>query len=166
MGIAFPSRATAPRLGVRSKARDGHTAGEETGMPRAHTAVERLPHTEFTGSYPGHPIQVQRVRHDVRAALDGHPAVDDVVLIMSELSSNAVLHSQSLGVTFDVHVEVYPAYVWIEVIDRGGDWLVGPPGDHGRGLVLVEMLAGGPGNWGTECTVSGQRVVWVRLEMP
>jgi serine/threonine-protein kinase RsbW len=128
-------------------------------MPRAHTAVER--HVEFSRTYPGAPVQVARVRHDVHAWLDGHPASDDVVLAVSELASNAVQHVPCLGGTFDVHVEIYPTYIWVEVIDAGGDWTVSPPGDHGRGLVLVEALSGG--SWGTERTDTGSRIVWARV---
>lgn len=132
-------------------------------MPRAQ-AVERVPVTEFTRTYPGHPVQVQHVRRDARAALAGHPSAEDIIVLASELATNAIVHSPSLGTTFEIRLQICPAYVRIECTDRGGDWADTPPGDHGRGLVLVETLAGGPGNWGTERTGSGQRTVWATVE--
>ena len=71
--------------------------------------------TEYTGTFPGLPDQVQHARHAVARYLDGHPVTDDAVLIVSELASNAVLHSDSAGGFFTVSVELHETYCYIEV---------------------------------------------------
>jgi hypothetical protein len=116
--------------------------------------------TEYTGVFPGRPDQVQRARKDVARHLAGHPATDDT----SELASNAILHSSSNGQSFTVRAEIYPGYVWVEVEDLGGPWIL-TPRDTSRphGLDVVEALAG-PDNWGVDGDQTG-RVVWCRLEL-
>ncbi len=58
----------------------------------------------------------------------------------------------------------YPDYVWIEVEDLGGTWIVSPrDGDRPHGLDIVEALSGAD-NWGMEVTPDGDRVCWARLE--
>jgi len=116
-----------------------------------------------TGTYPGRPDQVQRARKDVARHLAGHPATDDAVLIVSELASNAILHSHSKGQSFTVRAETFPDYLWLEVEDLGGPWHLQPP-DPARphGLDVVEALTG-PDNWGVDGCEAG-RVVWARLE--
>lgn len=116
-------------------------------------------------TYPGTADQVSRVRRDVAAHLGNGPATGDLVLIASELASNAVLHSQSSGHFFTVRCQAYPAYVRIEVEDLGGPWESRPPDDRPHGLDVIDALAG-PGNWGTETTAGGERIVWARLELP
>jgi anti-sigma regulatory factor (Ser/Thr protein kinase) len=116
-------------------------------------------------TYPGTADQVRRVRRDVAAQLGNGPATDDLVLIASELAGNAVLHSHSNGQFFTVRCQAYPTYVWIEVEDLGGPWHSQPPDDRAHGLDIIDALAG-PGNWGTETTAGGQRIVWARLELP
>jgi anti-sigma regulatory factor (Ser/Thr protein kinase) len=116
-------------------------------------------------TYPGVADQVRRVRRDLAAHLGHGPATDDLVLIASELASNAVLHSQSNGQFFTVRCQAYPTCVRIEVEDLGGPWHSEPPDDRPHGLDVIDALAG-PGNWGTETTAGGQRIVWARLELP
>jgi two-component sensor histidine kinase len=124
--------------------------------------------TRFHRSYPGSEDQVRQVRADLAPVLDGCPVADDLILIASELSTNAIVHSRSgqPGGTFTVRAEIRPAdYAWLEVEDQGGAWVEREPGDdHGRGLVLVAALAG-DGNWTVEDgTAPGTRVVWVWLD--
>jgi anti-sigma regulatory factor (Ser/Thr protein kinase) len=129
------------------------------------SAVEAL---RYTGTYPGRPDQVQRVRKDVARYLAGHPAghpaADDAVLITSELASNAILHSSSNGQSFIVRAEIYPGYIWLEVEDLGGPWILRPrDACRPHGLDVVEALAG-PDNWGVDGDEAG-RVAWCRLEL-
>jgi hypothetical protein len=44
-------------------------------------------------------------------------------------------------------------------------WHPRQPGDRPHGLDIITALAG-PGNWGTETTTDGDRIVWARLELP
>ena len=126
--------------------------------------------TSFRRSYPGTDDQVRQVRADLASLVDSCPLADDLILLASELSTNAVVHSRSgqPGGTFTVRAEVRPGgYAWLEVEDQGGLWIERPPGDdHGRGLVLVAALAG-DGNWIVEDgDTPGTRVVWVWLDWP
>jgi len=50
--------------------------------------------------FKGQPDQVSQVRHAVGQQARNTPVADDVVLIASELASNAVLHSRSRGEIF------------------------------------------------------------------
>ncbi len=119
----------------------------------------------YAGTYHGRPDQVRRVRAAVAGHLAGCPAADDAVLIVSEIVSNAIVHSNSAGEFFTVRVEAYPGYLWIEVEDLGGEWHPKPQDDRPHGLDIVQALTG-PGNWGVETTSDGNRVVWTRLDLP
>jgi serine/threonine-protein kinase RsbW len=122
--------------------------------------------TAFQRSYPGAVSCLRRVRAELASFTDGYPRSDDLVLVASELSANAVQHSGSgaPGSEFTVRAHLYHGdYAWLEVEDQGGPWVAQEPGDErGRGLTVVAALAG-TGNWGVEDTSSGKRVVWVRL---
>jgi anti-sigma regulatory factor (Ser/Thr protein kinase) len=133
----------------------------------------------FHRSYPGTPSQVHEVRADLAAVVHGCPFADDLILMASEISTNAVVHSRSgqPGGTFTVRAEVRPGdYAWLEVEDQGGPWINRDHDDgqrrgldldeHGRGLDLVAALAG-DGNWTVEAgDAPGTRVVWVWLNWP
>jgi anti-sigma regulatory factor (Ser/Thr protein kinase) len=125
--------------------------------------------TYFDRSYPGAREEAHQVRADLAPVVGDFPAADDLVLIASELATNAILHSQSgqPGSTFTVRAELHPGqYAWLEVEDLGGDWAERDLDDdeHGRGLAILAYLAG-DGNWGIESgDVPGTRVVWVRLD--
>ncbi len=115
----------------------------------------------YQGTFHGQPDQVREVRAAVASHLAGCPAADDAVLIVSELATNAVLHSASKGQSFVVRVEVFPTYIWVEAEDRGGAWQCGQPDEYAHGLGIVEALA----VWGTEETTDGNRVVWARVSL-
>jgi len=135
---------------------------EATDLPKA---------TTFDRSYPGEKKQVHQVRVDLAPVVAGFPAADDLILLASELVTNAVLHSRSgrPGEKFTVRAEVHPGhYAWLEVEDQGGGWAERDPNDdeHGRGLGILAYLAG-DGNWGVEPgDTPGTRVVWARLDWP
>ena len=61
--------------------------------------------TCYTGIYPGRADQVSQVRRAVIRHLAGCPAADDAVLVVSELVSNAVVHSASQGQFFTVRAD-------------------------------------------------------------
>jgi serine/threonine-protein kinase RsbW len=120
--------------------------------------------TGFTGTYPGRLDQVQDARRAVARHLAGYPVLDDLVLIVSELASNAVLHSASRGEFFTVRAELHADYVWVEAEDLGGPWRSRQHDDRPHGLDVVEALTG-PDGWGTEPTSDGGRIVWARLDL-
>jgi serine/threonine-protein kinase RsbW len=127
-------------------------------MPKSATA------TRFTGIYPGRPDQVQDARRAVALHLAGCRALDDAVLIVSELASNAILHSASRGEFFTVRAELHADYVRVEAEDLGGPWRSRQHDDRPHGLDVVEALTG-PDGWGTELASDGGRVVWARLDL-
>ena len=96
---------------------------------------------------PGRPEAAAGARDFAQKALAGYPAADDAVLALSEMVSNAVLHSRSglPGGTLEVRLTVTAASVLAEVLDEGP---LGVPAvtsretfaERGRGLVLVEAL--------------------------
>ena len=130
-----------------------------TAPPPAH------PSTWYQRTFHGRPDQVGQVRRDLARHLAGCPAADDAVLIASELAANSVMHSASGGEFFTVRCETHPGYVWIEVEDLGGPWQLAQPDGRPHGLDIIGALAG-PDNWGADTTSDGDRIVWVRLDLP
>ena len=114
-------------------------------------------------TYPGGPEHIHQVRADMRRLLHGCPVADDVILCVTELATNAAMHSDSRksGGTFTVRTESRPgAGVCIEVEDDGGPWVsAAPDPSHGRGLGIVRALAD---DWGITTTPAG-RAVWARI---
>lgn len=93
------------------------------------------------------------LRQDVR---------DDAVLVISELFTNAVVHTGSVEVV--CRLRVGQDSVYLAVVDQGLD-LVGPhvrapDTDGGRGLLLVSALAE---EWGVDDEHGAGRVVWAVL---
>ena len=118
--------------------------------------------TRYTGVFCGRPDQVSRARHEVARYLAGHAAADDAALIISELATNAVLHSESRGQFFTVRAHVHDTWCRLEVEDGGGRWDTHPrDSTRPHGLDVIQALTG-PGNWGVDGDSSG-RVVWARL---
>src|SRR5215468_7418191 len=117
-------------------------------------------------TYPGSPEHVRQVRADAQGLLAGCPAADEVILCLSELAANAVLHSDSRrpGGTFTIRIESCPgAYIRIEVEDDGGPWLApAPDSGSGRGLDIIRALAA---EWGV-ATSPARRAVWARFDWP
>jgi serine/threonine-protein kinase RsbW len=120
----------------------------------------------FAVTYPGRPEHVRQARADARGLLDGCPAADEVILCVSELAANAVMHSVSRrpGGTFAVRIQSFPgAYIRIEVDDDGGPWLApAPDPGSGRGLDIIGVLAA---EWGVATRPAG-RTVWARFNWP
>ena len=127
-------------------------------MP-ATTAKPDTATAHYQATYHGRPDQVSTVRAAVAAHLGDCPVTDDAVLIMSEIATNAVRHSQSAGEFFSVRVYLYQASVWIECEDLGGQWHYRADEERPHGLSIVDALAE---EWGVDGDTSG-RVVWARL---
>lgn len=117
--------------------------------------------------FPGTADQLGFVRAVAGQLLAGCPMADDIVLLMSELSANAVRHSGSGrdGGTFTARLLDVPGhYVLGEIVDGGSDW----DGDLQRsardasGLYVLLALS-------AACGVSGGRhgrAVWFRVHYP
>ncbi len=119
-------------------------------------------------------MNVLSVRDARRFVAEGVCGVDDadlrdiVVLLASELVTNAVVHGgpHEPGATVGVAVQVLRHQVRVEVADAGaGRPTLGNPGTDepaGRGLVLVEALAS---RWGCDCAAVG-KCVWFEVDAP
>lgn len=120
----------------------------------------------FERAYPGTIDQPGRVRADLAEIAGQCPVADELVLLASELATNAIRHSRSgdPGRSFTMLATLYPGdYAWVAVIDEGGAWVRKAPDDErGRGLAIVASIAG-DGNWGIEGS-SASRVAWFRLD--
>jgi anti-sigma regulatory factor (Ser/Thr protein kinase) len=112
---------------------------------------------------PAEPASIARARRFVRGALhalSAQPVVDDAVLLISELATNAVLHART---AFTVEVSSSPERVRICVADSSPlpprTRSYGLESTTGRGLRLVESLSTA---WGVQPLAAG-KTVWVEL---
>jgi serine/threonine-protein kinase RsbW len=118
----------------------------------------------FERAYLGTIEQVREVCADMTAITDGYPLSDDLVLIASELATNAIVHSRSgrPAGSFTVRVTIYPDdYAWVEVVDQGGEWA---SDERRHGLTALASIAG-EGNWGVDGD-EACHVAWFRLDWP
>ncbi|MFF0310199.1 ATP-binding protein [Streptosporangium sp. NPDC004379] len=114
---------------------------------------------------------VPRMRRYVRDLLDDteHPHTDDALLLVTELVTNSVRHSDSgrvPGGRVLVAVANHSGTLHIDVIDAGSEGCrpalcsdADGDGSGGRGLWLVQELATA---WGWYETAAG-RIVWFQL---
>ncbi|MFI7632447.1 ATP-binding protein [Microbispora rosea] len=114
---------------------------------------------------PGLPESVSAARSFATGCLPADcPRADDVALVVSELATNAVLHSASgaPGGTFVVLVDVEPDAIAVAVADQGPALVpaMRPLGEGGHGLELVAELADA---YEVTTTQTG-RTAWVRLD--
>jgi DNA-binding NarL/FixJ family response regulator len=87
--------------------------------------------------------------------------LDDALLVVSEMVTNAVTHAAS---ACELRISVSPVVVRVEVVDQGGgtpDPM--PPSttrNSGRGLHLIDALTAA---WGVEPESDGGKTVWAEL---
>ena len=106
------------------------------------------PATTWARDFPGAPEQAGKARRFLAAVLDSSPAADDAILCLSELASNACLHSRSgrPGGRFTVRAALNARDLRVEVRDDGGPWVW--PARRARPGVTDRRVAGpglGPG---------------------
>lgn len=131
--------------------------------------------TSSSMAVPHGPAGVGQARHRMREQLRSHgvsdSVVDDAVLILSELLSNACRHGRPLGRHSDVgEGDVRAAWrvdrtggLTVEVTDGGGPTRPVPATPSvtargGRGLNIISALAE---KWGVRDDSSGEVTVWV-----
>ncbi|WP_214107276.1 ATP-binding protein [Acrocarpospora catenulata] len=123
-----------------------------------------------TVDLPGEAASVRRARDEVRDLLvqAGVREVEDALLLLSEVLTNAVRHTASgqPGGQVRVALRDFGARVQVDVMDEGSDTNKPDIGDlpqdedvDGRGLWLVQALAL---DWGWHEDVAG-RTVWFQV---
>lgn len=121
---------------------------------------------ELTRQFPAQPSAPQAARNFVADVLQGwghHEGLflDDAQLAVSELATNAVVHTRS---PFSVALRAEGSAVRISVSDHSQVPPTlrdeGPMAASERGLLLIQMLAS---DWGVEVTTDG-KVVWAELQ--
>jgi len=114
---------------------------------------------------PAQVLSPAAARRAVREALTGadlEVMLDDAVLLVSELVTNAVVHA---GTQIELHIDLGPGSARVEVIDyRPGALpaLLREPDDDreaGRGMILLDAIAK---EWGTR-HFAGGKAVWFML---
>lgn len=130
--------------------------------------------TSSSMAVPHGPAGVGEARHRMRAQLRGggvaESVIDDAVLILSELLSNACRHGRPLGDAPAGDGDVRAAWridargrLLVEVTDGGGPTRPAPAkpsvtAHGGRGLNIITALAD---DWGVRDDVEGEVTVWV-----
>jgi serine/threonine-protein kinase RsbW len=139
-------------------------ADEHAGQPgTAVWAVAGLPRCSV--SFPATASHIAEARRFVVGFAADPALAADAVLCLSEVATNAVIHSNSgkAGGRFTVSAERYgDGCVRIEVEDQGGRWTerTKPEGQQHLGLAIVSQLASA---WGIEGDGAHRRTVWFEL---
>ncbi|MER5893792.1 ATP-binding protein [Streptomyces sp. NPDC001876] len=146
---------------------------------------------ESRGSVPAHPVpyegvwrftapavdvSVPQARHAVRDLLNrqGVPLEDDVLqgllLIVSELVTNAVKHAALLSPELSVEVAIGAEWIRVSVEDNHPYRPTALVTDYaqtgGRGLLLVrEVTAEAGGTCDVEHTAGGGKIIWAALPL-
>ena len=120
----------------------------------------------WSRSFPAAPEQVREARRFLAAILANLDA-PDASLCLSELVTNAVVHSHSSqpGGIFTVRAQLDGQRLRVEVCDQGGPWLspthATTDEENGRGLLIVGQLAD---RWGCEGHSRTGWIVWFEIE--
>lgn len=117
-------------------------------------------------AFPASAAHIQEARRCLALLLDGSPAADDAAVCLSELATNAVIHSRSRdGGHFTVTIYAADHHLRVEVRDQGGPWESRPEPDErrGRGLLIVSKLAD---SWGRDGDSTSGWTVWFDMDLP
>jgi anti-sigma regulatory factor (Ser/Thr protein kinase) len=115
--------------------------------------------------FPGRADQIAHAREFTRRVLASCPVLDEAVLLVSELATNAVEHTATRNAGhFHVTIHQRDRRLLIAITDDGSDHApvlctAEPLAEEGRGLSLVEIIAH---RWG-HCGGEHGRTVWFEL---
>lgn len=126
--------------------------------------VTTTPPLVWSRTFPAAAAQIGEARRFLARLLGDLPEADDAVLCLSELATNATLHSRSCdGGQYTVRVELHGQRLRVAVHDQGGLWTRPDDGDdqHGRGLLIVSRLAN---SWGREGQSTDGWTVWFEMD--
>jgi anti-sigma regulatory factor (Ser/Thr protein kinase) len=119
----------------------------------------------WSRAFPAIPEQVREARQFLSAILDDGPAADDAILCLSELATNATVHSRSREPDghFHVRVQLHGKHLRVEVSDQGGPWArpVNTYERNGRGLFIIGQLGSAWGRTGNDQT---GWTIWFEME--
>jgi serine/threonine-protein kinase RsbW len=120
----------------------------------------------WSRAFPATPENVRKARQFLATILDRRPVADDAIACLSELVTNAAMHSHSRlpRGRFTVHAQLQGDRLRVSVTDEGGPWaqVTDPGGDeeHGRGLLIVAQLAD---DWGRTGDSEAGWTVWFEI---
>ncbi|MGI8451316.1 MAG: ATP-binding protein [Streptosporangiaceae bacterium] len=129
----------------------------------------RAPPIAWSRAFPADALQAREARRFLAALLDGHRAADDALLCLSEVVTNAMVHSRSHepGGSFTVRAQLHGGCLRVEVTDQGGPWKppapAGADGQNGRGLLIVDQLAA---RWGRTGDQHAGWTLWYEMHAP
>lgn len=134
---------------------------EDTGAATADPAQRSV---IWQKTFPGRVDQPRRVRAELAVVLRAHPDRDEILLAVTELCTNAVVHTRSgsQGGTFGVEVTaIGEESLMIAVTDDGAPTVPRlrapkPTETHFRGLQVVDSLSLDYGDYGD----AEGRTVW------
>lgn len=120
---------------------------------------------EATIAVEAHPAAVSEARRFLRrtlvAAAVGDEVVDIVLLLASEVITNAIIHARSAS---EIRVVRSPAVVRVEVVDRSQllpeRRVFDFESASGRGLAIVEAVAA---RWGVDTLPGDGKRVWFEV---
>jgi hypothetical protein len=120
----------------------------------------------WSRAFPAIPVCAREARRFLSAILSGCPGTDNAILCLSELVTNAIVHSRSCapGGRFFVHVYRHENVLRVEVSDQGGPWAEVPPGDDGRGgrgLLIVARATSPGGRSGSRWSAGDWPQCWL-----
>ena len=119
----------------------------------------------WSRAFPAIPVQVREARQFLAPILDDRPAASDAILCLSELVTNATVHSRSREPDghFSVRVQLHGSHLRVEVSDQGGPWTQPATTDerNGRGLLIVDQRARAWGRTGNDQT---GWTIWFEME--
>jgi len=124
-----------------------------------------VPTLRWSRAFAATPARAREARKFLATILEGERAADDAVLCLSELVTNASIHSRSRepGGIFTMRAHLNGEQLRVEVCDQGGPWAGHPraDGQHGRGLLIVAQLAS---NWGRTGDSETGWTVWFEMD--
>ncbi|MFC7493025.1 MULTISPECIES: response regulator [unclassified Nocardioides] len=130
---------------------------EEVGRPARQEAVLDLDHDLSSVSGARRFVRNQLIEWGIEST------VEDAMLVVSELATNALTHAES---SYRVRLTAVGPALRIEVEDDGTGTPEPQPltetEEHGRGLHLVGALAA---SWGMESVESGGKRIWAELPL-